>query len=398
MQTRTIETARRRAAAAGAPASRGAAATRHGDARDAEDAACRVVADPRWAAVAARDPTADGAFVFSVRTTGVYCRPSCSARRARPENVAFHDTPADAARAGFRPCKRCRPDSRSPAQRRGALAAELCRLIDASDRPPRLADLARRAGLSVFHTQRLFKDATGVTPRAYAAARRAGRVRAELARRQTVTQAIYGAGYESSGRFYAEAGAALGMTPTEFREGGAERRIRFAVGECSLGSILVAATERGVCAILLGDDPEGLVHDLERRFRRAELVGADAEFEGLVARVVAHVERPGAKAELPLDLRGTAFQMRVWDALRRIPPGATRSYAEVAAALGVAGAARAVAQACAANPAAVLVPCHRVVRRDGELSGYRWGVERKRALLERERADAEAGGSVRRPR
>jgi AraC family transcriptional regulator of adaptative response/methylated-DNA-[protein]-cysteine methyltransferase len=346
--------------------------------------AAAVKSDPRWAAVRARYRGADATFFYSVRTTGVYCRPSCTARPARPENVTFHATRAEAERAGFRPCKRCRPDQPPLHQRQAAVVAELCRLIEASDEALTLEELARHAGLSVYHVHRMFKAATGVTPRAYAAAHRGERVRAELQRSGTVTQAIYAAGYGSNGRFYEESHDLLGMTPTRYRAGGTDTDIKFAIGECSLGSILVAATEHGVCAILLGDDPDELAHDLERRFSHARLIGADPAFEGLVARVVGLVEKPSAGLDLPLDIRGTAFQRRVWEALRAIPAGATASYAEIASAIGAPRAVRAVAQACAANALAVAIPCHRVVRTDGDISGYRWGVERKRALLARE--------------
>ncbi len=346
--------------------------------------AAAVEADPRWTSVRSRDPAADGTFYYSVRTTGVYCRPSCSARRPRPENVAFHATRGDAERAGFRPCRRCHPDQAPAAERIASRIAALCRLIERSEEALPLKALARHAGLSVFHTLRLFKAVTGVTPRAYAAACRAQRVRAGLLAGKPVTEAVYGAGFGSTSRFYERAGELLGMTPTRYRSGGARLPIRFAVGECSLGSVLVAATERGVCSILLGEDPEALVHDLERRFPRADLVGGDATFEALVARVVALVERPGAGTSLPLDIRGTAFQRRVWKALSAVPAGRTITYAELAAAVGAPGSARAVARACSANPLAVAIPCHRVVRTDGALSGYRWGVERKAALLARE--------------
>ncbi len=340
--------------------------------------------DPRWTAVLARDPGADGRFFYSVKTTGVYCRPSCGARTANPENVAFHATAAAAERAGYRPCKRCQPDQPQLAGRHAVLVAQLCRLIEDAEQAPRLADLARHAGMSRYHVQRIFKAATGVTPAAYAAAHRMRRVRAELDRGQTVTAAIYQAGYGSSGRFYEKSNQALGMTPSEYRAGGANARIRFAVGECTLGAILVAASERGVCAIFLGDDPHQLVLDLQDRFARAELIGGDADFERLVAQVVGLVEAPRLGLELPLDVRGTAFQQRVWQALRQIAPGETASYSEIARRIGAPKAARGVARACAANLLAVAIPCHRVVRNDGGLCGYRWGVERKRALLERE--------------
>lgn len=346
-------------------------------------------ADPRWQAILAR--SAEAPFVYSVRSTGVYCRPSCAARRPLPENVDFHESAAAAEAAGFRPCRRCRPDRPSRREEQAAIVASLCRFIEARDEPPTLEELAARAGWSVFHLHRTFRAVTGLTPRAWARARRAARAREELARGRTVTEAIYGAGYGSSGRFYEDAEEWLGMSPTRYRNGGDGETIRFAVGACSLGSILVAATERGVCAILLGDDPERLVHDLERRFPRARLVGGDEAFESLVAKVVGLVEHPGVGLDLPLDLRGTAFQQRVWQALRAIPPGSTATYAEIARAIGMPKAVRAVAAACAANSLAVAIPCHRVVRSDGGLSGYRWGVERKRALLRREASDRDGG-------
>ncbi len=343
-----------------------------------------TLGDPRWAAVVARDPGADGKFFYSVKTTGVYCRPSCASRVARPENVAFHLMAADAERAGFRPCRRCKPDQPPLAAQQAARVAELCRIIDSAERMLNLEELAAHVGLSPYHLHRVFKAVTGLTPREYAAARRARCVRAELSSGAFVTEAIYRAGYGSNGRFYEESSQILGMTPTRYRAAGSGTRIRFAVGECSLGSVLVAASERGLCAIFLGDDPDVLVRELQDRFRYAELIGGDAVFEELVSKVVGLVEAPALGLELPLDVRGTAFQQRVWQALRAVPAGETVTYAEVARRVGAPRSVRAVAQACAANSLAVAIPCHRVVRKDGALSGYRWGVERKRALLERE--------------
>ena len=346
--------------------------------------AAGTINDQRWTAVVARDASADGTFVYSVRTTGVYCRPSCSARPARPENVQFHATSGDAVAAGFRPCKRCTPDQPSLLERRAATVTRACRRIESSDQAPSLEVLAKAAGMSPFHFHRVFRALTGLTPRGYAIAHRDSRVRRELERSNTVTRAIYESGYNSNGRFYAKSDAVLGMTPTVYRAGGATAEIRFAIGECSLGSILVARSARGVCAILLGDEPEALARSLQERFPRAELIGGDAEFEELVAKVVGFIEAPGLGLDLPLDVRGTAFQQRVWQALREIPVGRTTTYSEIAGRIGAPRAVRAVAGACAANALAVAIPCHRVLRTDGSLSGYRWGVERKRALLERE--------------
>ncbi len=358
--------------------------SRHTDAQ-----AARTTSDPRWASIVARDPAADGTFFYSVRTTGVYCRPSCAARTPRPENVAFHASAAEAQRAGFRPCKRCRPDRAPLAQQHAALVAGLCRRIESADTAPTLEELARDAQMSTFHLHRVFKSVTGLTPRAYADAHRARKLRDELARGGTVTAAIYDAGYNASSRFYEASGRVLGMTPTRYRSGGTNTVIRFAIGDCSLGAILVAASERGVCAILMGDDPAALVRELQDRFHGADLVGGDAGFERLVAQVVGMVEAPALGLDLPLDIRGTAFQQRVWQALRDIPPGSTISYTELARQLGAPKSVRAVAGACAANALAVAIPCHRVVRSDGGLAGYRWGIERKRTLIERERVPLE---------
>ena len=348
-----------------------------------------VLTDPRWAAVVARDARADGRFYYAVASTGVYCRPSCIARLPRPENVSFHVTREAAEGAGYRPCKRCKPEQLPLGERRAQQVAELCRFIDEAleqeSELPKLEALAEHAGLSPHHLHRLFKSVTGVTPRAYAAARRAERLRHELERKSSVTAAAYRAGFGSSGRLYSASNQRLGMTPSRYRAGGLQTQITFGIGACSLGVILVAATERGVCAILLGDDAGELELDLLRRFPEAELQRGDRAFDRQLAEVVALVEQPERGLSLPLDVRGTAFQERVWQALQAIPAGATRSYRELAQAIGAPRALRAVAAACAANALAVAVPCHRVLRSDGDVSGYRWGVERKRALLERER-------------
>ena len=345
-----------------------------------------ATADLRWDAVMSRDPAADGRFFYGVKTTGVYCRPTCPSKRPRRANVEFYATGEAAEEAGFRPCKRCSPRQPDQSERHARKVAEACRLIEQSEQAPDLNTLAKNAGFSPYYFHRIFKAVTGLTPKAYATAHRARRVRGELARSGSVTEAIYDSGYNSNARFYEKAGDVLGMTPRAYRAGGAAANIRFAAGECALGSILVAKSERGVCAILLGDDPDVLVRELQDQFPKANLIGGDSEFEQLVAKVVGFVESPRIGLDLPLDVRGTAFQQRVWEALQRIPSGATASYAEIAREIGAPHAARAVAQACASNRLAVAIPCHRVVRNDGELSGYRWGVERKRELLAREAA------------
>jgi len=354
--------------------------------KSTQEIAAAVRKDVRWGAVIAHDARADGAFFYSVRTTGVYCRPSCSSRRPRPENVRFHATPQAAEADGFRPCKRCHPRSASRDQHYAAKIGEACRIIESSRTSLTLAQLARRLHVSKYHFHRLFKRFTGLTPRGYATAHRTRRVRGELSGGGTITAAILEAGFGSSGRFYERSHEILGMTPTRFRNGGADSVIHFAVGECSLGSILVASTLRGVCAIFMGEDPERLVRDLQDQFPRADLVGGDSNFEKTIADVVGFVDAPRTSCDLPLDVRGTAFQQRVWQALRKIPAGTTASYSEIARRIGAPKAVRAVAQACAANPIAVAIPCHRVVRRDGGVSGYRWGVERKRALIAGERS------------
>lgn len=349
------------------------------------------VTDPdaaRWAAVRARDKSADGVFFFSVKSTGVYCRPSCPSRRAKRENVAFHATAAEAKAAGFRPCKRCRPDEMSLAARRAELVAAACRALEDSSDVPKLDELAKASGLSRFHFHRIFKEIVGVTPKDYALAHRRKAVRKELQRSLSVTDAIYDAGFNSSARFYANAAETLGMSPKTFRGGGKNAVLTFAFGHSSLGDILVAASAKGIAAILIGDDRDQLTADLKGIFPRAEFVTADRNFEKTVADVVELVERPKQTVDLPLDIRGTAFQQRVWKALRAIPLGVTATYADIANQVGDPKAVRAVARACATNPLALVVPCHRVVRTDGSLAGYRWGVERKRMLIERETQSA----------
>jgi AraC family transcriptional regulator, regulatory protein of adaptative response / methylated-DNA-[protein]-cysteine methyltransferase len=353
-------------------------------AMEIEKLAAAPANDPRWLSVVERNKTADGTFYYSVRTTGVYCRPSCAARLARAENVEFHPTPEDAEKAGFRACKRCKPAGPSQTEENAARIAKVCRLIERSEESPSLEKLAKYAGMSVFHLHRTFKALTGLTPNGYAAAHRSKRVRTTLAKTQSVTDAIYDAGFNSNSRFYETSNEVLGMTPTNFRDGGANTAIHFAIGECSLGSILVAKSERGVCAILIGDDPLLLVRNLQDQFLKADLIGNESGYEDLVAKVVGLIEKPGVGLDLPLDIRGTAFQQRVWKALKQIPVGSTASYAEIAKLIGMPKAVRAVAQACGANSLAVAIPCHRVIRNDGALSGYRWGVERKRAFLDRE--------------
>ncbi|MCF5722579.1 bifunctional DNA-binding transcriptional regulator/O6-methylguanine-DNA methyltransferase Ada [Pseudomonas syringae] len=341
--------------------------------------------DTRWAAILARDPEADGLFVYGVKTTGVYCRPSSTARLPRRENVEFFDSPAQAEAAGYRANKRANADRTQVAAHHAQLVANACRHIEQADAPPGLEALAAQAGLSPFHFHRVFKAITGLTPKGYVSAHRSRKVRDGLKGQHSVTDALYNAGFNSNSRFYESANHLLGMTPSDYKAGGSHSEMLFAVGQCSLGAILVAQSIRGVCAILLGDDPDKLVRDLQDQFPKANLVGADRSFEQVIAQVVGFIEAPALGLNLPLDLRGTAFQERVWQALRDIPLGSTASYGQIAERIGAPKSFRAVAQACGANSLAVAIPCHRVVRSNGDLSGYRWGVERKRQLLERER-------------
>lgn len=346
--------------------------------------------ESRWQKVLDRDKASDGAFVYAVRTTGVYCRPSCPSRRGKRENVQFFDGCEDAERAGFRPCMRCKPHlsetlATQNSTRYAEMVASACRFIETAEEVPSLEEIAASVKASPAHFHRIFKEFTGLTPKAYADAHRARKMRAALdAPEIRVTAAIYDAGYNSSSRFYEASDGILGMTPKAYKQGGKNADIRFAIGQSTLGAVLVAASDKGVCAILMGDDPEELIRDLEKRFPQANLIGADRDFEDMVAEVVGFVEAPRIGLDLPLDLQGTAFQQRVWQALREIPVGKTVSYTEIAKRIGAPKSVRAVAQACAANKVAVAVPCHRVVRNDGGLSGYRWGVERKRDLLKRE--------------
>lgn len=343
-----------------------------------------VTDDERWLAVIEKDKTADGKFFYSVKTTGVFCLPSCPSRPALRKNVAFYDTLENAEQAGFRACKRCWPKGPTLAEEQAVAVAKICRLIEAAEETPPLESLAKSAGMSRYHFHRVFKTLVGVTPKVYAMAHRSQRVREKLSRRSSVTAAIYDAGFRSNSRFYEKSSETLGMTPTNFRNGGADTTIRFAVGECSLGSVLVAASEKGVCAIAFGEDPNALVKNLQDQFPKALLIGGDKTFELTVARVIGFIEAPQTGLDLPLDVRGTAFQQKVWRALREIPVGSTVSYTEIAHRIGAPKAVRAVASACGSNTIAVAIPCHRVLRRNGDLSGYRWGVQRKSALIKRE--------------
>lgn len=348
------------------------------------EAAQKTISDPRWKLVLTRDSKADGQFFYSVKTTGVYCRPSCGARQARPENVDFHMTVEAAETAGFRPCKRCKPDQSTQSEEYAAKVAQACRLIESAQTTLSLAQLAEHAGLSTFHFYRIFKSITGLTPKAYASAYKAQVIRQHLNGKMKVTDAIYEAGYGSNSRFYENARQMLGMKPLEYVKGGVNTQIHFALAECSLGSILVASSSKGVCAISLGSDQDQLLRELQDRFPRSDLIGGDAAFETLVAKVVGFIDAPKFGLDLPLDVQGTAFQQRVWQALREIPYGTTVTYSELANKIGMPKAVRAVASACAANTLAVAIPCHRVIRQDGSLTGYRWGIERKKALLEKE--------------
>lgn len=337
----------------------------------------------RWRAVLDRDARFDGAFVTAVHTTGIYCRPSCPARHPRRENVTFYACPADAERDGFRPCKRCSPNTQAF---EAAVVEQVCAYIEKHlDENPRLADLGQAAGLSPHHLQRVFKRALGISPRQYADARRLERLKARLKNGQAVTDALYEVGYSSSSRLYERAPGQLGMTPAVYRKGGRDMDIRYTVAECPLGWLLVAATERGVCAVSLGDAPDDLETALRADYPAAAITRDDAGLGAWMKPLLRYLEGGQPHPELPLDVRATAFQRRVWEALQAIPPGETRTYSQIAASIGSPKAARAVGSACAHNPVSLVIPCHRAVREDGTLGGYRWGLARKAALLERER-------------
>jgi AraC family transcriptional regulator, regulatory protein of adaptative response / methylated-DNA-[protein]-cysteine methyltransferase len=339
--------------------------------------------DGRWAAVEGREPRADGAFVYAVRTTGVYCRPTCRSRRPNRANVAFFDHPEAAEHAGFRPCKRCEPGVTRREVGHARLIQRACSLLEVSDGIS-LADLAAKVGLSPGYFHRVFKATVGVTPKEFAMSLRLKRLRDGLTGGESVAGGILGAGFGSIGRGYDESAEGLGMTPGQYRKGGEGQSIRYASAETSLGRVLVASTARGICSIELGDSDDELIARLVERFPNAELAGDDPAFADRVEKVVAMVDQPGTSLDLPLDIRGTAFQRQVWEALRAIPFGTTTTYTEVARSIGRPNAVRAVASACASNKLAIVIPCHRVIRGDGGLAGFGWGIDRKRKMLDRE--------------
>lgn len=341
--------------------------------------------EQRYAIICAKDRSWDGQFVFAVQTTGIYCRPSCGARTPLRQHVVFFDRGEAAKAAGFRACRRCKPDEQPGST---TWVETVCRRLETELPTPTLESLAQHVGCTVSKLQRTFKAALGVSPRQYASAVRQSRLREGLQRAPSVTTAGYAAGYGSSGRLYENAEATLGMQPTQYRQFGAGERIEYACADSMLGRVLVACTQRGVCAVFLGVEDETLVRDLERRFRRATLVRSETLNRELGS-VLETLSTGRVDVRLPLDIRGTAFQHRVWQALQQVPHGQTRTYSELAAAMGAPRAVRAVGSACGANCIAVLIPCHRVVREDGELGGYRWGLERKRQLLDAERARSE---------
>ena len=341
--------------------------------------------DPRWTRVVRRD-AAGQPFVYAVLTTGIYCRPGCASRLPNRENVRFFDRPTEAEGAGFRACRRCRPEALAPL---AALVERATTVIDAAETAPGLDALAAELAASPKTLVRAFRQQLGLTPKAFVQARRRARLQAALVEEARVADAIYAAGYGASSRFYSESQAVLGMTPGRYRAKGAGLRLRWATAFCPLGRLLVATTENGVAMIAFGDDDRALEADLESRFAAAERVHDLAGLQPLLVRIVAAIDEPAGALAIPLDIRGTVFQQRVWAALRAIPAGETRTYGDVAASIGAPRAVRAVASACAGNPAALVVPCHRVLPKDGGIGGYRWGPERKRRLLARERGAAD---------
>lgn len=341
--------------------------------------------DQYWQAVLTRDEELDGVFVYAVRSTGVYCRPSCPSRRPGREQVAFFARPEAAEEAGFRACKRCRPRELSSREEQVALVQQLCAYIEEHlERQLTLAELGEQAHLSPYHLQRVFKGVMGITPRQYAGACRMGQFKARLKEGETVTTALFDAGYSSSSRLYERVPDQLGMTPVTYRKGGAGMHIRYTIVKSPLGRLLVAATEKGICSVCLGDEDESLETALRSEYNAATIQRDDAELSEEVGALLRHLRGQQPDLDLPLDVQATAFQWRVWQELRAIPYGSTRSYSEIAQAIGQPQARRAVARACATNPAALVIPCHRVVRGDGAPGGYRWGIERKRRLLAQE--------------
>ena len=335
--------------------------------------------DSCWQAVCNRDGQYDGQFVFAVHSTGIYCRPSCPARRPLRRNVSFQRSPAEAEQAGFRPCRRCSPQGLSPAEQLDQLVSAACRLLDSSDKPLTLAQLAARIGLSASHLARAFKARTGLTPRAWSEAQRRARLEQQLPAADSVLDAALSVGYSGTRALYQQAAA---LSPAQRRKQGAGELLRYSIAPCPLGHLLLASSAKGICALLFGDDPAALLTELQQRFAAAELQADDASLGDSLRQVLAQISEPQRAAQLPLDIRGTAFQQQVWRALQQIPVGQTRNYAELAAQLG--SHPRAVARACASNPLGLLVPCHRVIASNGSLSGYRWGLARKAALLKQE--------------
>lgn len=350
-----------------------------------------TVNDERWEAVIGRDATADGQFVYAVQSTGVYCRPTCPSRKPGRKMVSFYDRPADAEQVGFRPCLRCSPTGTDATGQEMRIRAA-CEFMDQHfDEEIRLADIAAKAGLSPFYFHRVFRSVMGITPRQYLASRRIGRFKSSVREGNSVTHAIYESGYGSSSRLYENAATELGMSPASYKKGGKGTKIKFATTSSTLGRVIVAATDKGVCKVAFGDSDDELERDLRNEFTDADLLRSDSSFRALFKALKGCLEGRGGGQDLPLDIGGTAFQRKVWEALRKIPAGETRSYGEVAQAIGQPTAVRAVAAACASNSVAILIPCHRVIQKDGGTAGYRWGVERKETLLENEKKLANSG-------